>query len=194
MLRVGWVKFVDATHEEVARSSLVILCHLLVADEHVLVLLVAHEEVLELLSVDVLRHTIALHQEETWVSDCLRGRQELALILDILTVFDAWRGWLLIVDAFDHLVQIERDRELLCGVTISIDDEVVTLLILRPDATLLQVSCVDTRATLARDTKQLKEVVVVVHSKVHLLANAVQVLALVGRDHDDLTVLTDFDH
>ena len=91
MLWVGSIKVVNSSHEEVASCLLIVLRHLLATDQHVLVFVVAHEQVLELLAVDVLGHrVVALDKEKTRVSYCLGWRQELALVLDILAIFDSW--------------------------------------------------------------------------------------------------------
>lgn len=105
------------------------------------ILVATSEQVLELLSVKVFEAQLAiiLDHEEAWVSHSLGWWQELAFLFNMFSVASGkctWAVRLLAVDALDELVQIEGDTELLNGVSVSIDYEVVAFLVQHPELAL----------------------------------------------------------
>ena len=82
---------------------------------------------------------IVLDHEQAWVSNSLGWRQELAFLFDMFPVASGKCSWavrLLAVDALDELVQIEGDTELLNGIAVGIDNEVVAFLVQHPELSL----------------------------------------------------------
>ena len=96
-------------NEHVACGRLIVDLDALRCVQHLCILLIAHEEVLEKILIHVLSSAILRNQEEARVGDSLRRRQEFAFLLNILSICDAWRARLLIVDTLNHLIKIERD-------------------------------------------------------------------------------------
>lgn len=194
MGRLRWFELHYSFHEIVARGLFIVDNYTFVAGDDVAVFVVAHEQVLKLVLVHELSRAVVLDEEESGVRHSLGRRQEFALIFNILAVFDPRGRRLFVVDSLDHLVKVEGHGQLLGRITIGVDDEMIALLIGRPDASLLQVGSVNTGSSLVRHTKELKEVVIVVDSKLHLFADAVEEGALTSRNHDDLPILAHLYH
>lgn len=85
-MRIECALFAD---EEVTGGLLVVDLDLLGTVKHLIVLFVAHKEVLKQLLIQVFRGTRLPHEEEARVGHCFGRRQELALLLNILAIRDA---------------------------------------------------------------------------------------------------------
>jgi hypothetical protein len=99
------------------------------------VLVVSSEHVLKLIVVEKFAaRAIVADVDKSWVSHRLWRGQELALILDVLTVFDPRGAWLLVFNALDHLVKIEGNRHLFDCVSVAVGYKVVSFLVFGPDS------------------------------------------------------------
>ena len=125
---------------------------------------------------------------------CLGRWQEFALIFNELSITDSRRVRLLVLDTFDHLIQVERDRQFFSRVSIGIHNEEVTFFILSPQSTLIQVDGVNTRSAFNGDSKEFEEVVVIVDSKLFLVTYLVEVGTLSGRNYNYFSVLSDLNN
>jgi len=137
------------------------------------ILFLGTQLVLKLLEVREFWRLLVLDQEQSWVTDWLGWGQELALLFEVLTIADSGGGGFFVLDTLNHLIEVEAYRQLLGALTIGVHDEEVTLFVLSPHTTLVQVNSVDTWATLKRHTKDLKEVIVILLPEILLLSNAV---------------------
>jgi hypothetical protein len=120
--------------------------------------------------------------------------QELALVFDEFSITDSGRVRLLVLDTFDHLVQVERDRQFLSRVSVGIHNEEVTFLILGPESTLIQVDGVDARSAFDGHTEELEEVVIIIDSELFLVTDLVEVSTLGGGNYNDFSVLSNLDY
>lgn len=120
--------------------------------------------------------------------------QELALVFDEFSITDSGRVRLLVLDTFDHLVQVERDRQFLSRVSVGIHNEEVTFLILGPESTLIQVDGVDAGSAFDGHTEELEEVVIIIDSELFLVTDLVEVSTLGGGNYNDFSVLSNLDY
>ena len=69
--------------------------------------------------------------------DCLGRWQELALVLNELTIANSRGVRLFVLDSLYHLVQVKGDRKLFSRITVGINNEEITFFILCPESSLI---------------------------------------------------------
>ena len=113
MARVRWIEASLFAHEEVALGLLVVDGDALLASNDISIFNIDSKEVLKLTFTVELSGSILPDKEETWFRDCLWWWKELAFLFDVLSILNARRVWLFVINTLDHLVQVERDTKLL---------------------------------------------------------------------------------
>lgn len=122
-------------HVQILCCWLIVVHHRIMRFLNFLVHFKTSKNILKLSLVAELDGRIWSDQKQAWITNCLRRGQEFAFFLDKFAIINPRGFWLLVFNAFNHLVEVKGNGKFLSAVSISINNEMVTLLVFSPDAT-----------------------------------------------------------